>query len=817
MKAWAPESPFLETTYSAETDEAAPAATPVVPSPWLPGESPFVRDRFETAGLRGAESDAVSELLETLRDEAFDRSVYQLAAKANEHLGGRYDGEAGEATSQSEEAERKLQGYFAPVVAEGQAMFERMAEGLERQDVAGMSEVDLESLLDRYAPSAENLDPEMQFFLGNLWKKAAGFARGAVDFARKGISAVAKAGLAPLLRQIGRLVQPLVQRIIRFALNRLPAGVRPIAQKLAQRLLGSVVTAKEEEAPVPASSTRPVEVVQHEFDLQLADLLLGDSTEEREESVHRFAERPEEGESDPAAALHAAKAQFVREFARLQERQDPTPLVQDFLPAALLALQPVVKTAIGIIGRPRVVAFLGDLIARFIQQWVGAGPAKTLSASLADVGLGLLGFETPSRDPRADAAEFVGEALEQTVVGIAQIPEHALDNEVMLEAYAREAFEQAASALFPDGVIRPELRETARETGAWISMPRDRKRKYYKKYSRAIDVEITPRVASQVKVFGGTTLADFFNDVLLLPAGRTVKAKAHLYEVVVGSRLSDIAVREKGVPGLGNSGWEAWSQIHPLTPEAATALFKEPGLGKEVDQRYLAGPYLVGIGQRFYYLQIPGMVKPVPKPPPGKEDRPSRKVPVDQPRCSNRVGVIADLGGARIVVKLRFSEQAAQEIAQALRRKDVAGAWRIMKTLDGALRETVRNRKVGFTLKGFELEAYLGDGAGEYQVAAAGGGIMAALGEKLLEKILDKLVDLLWEGLANYVKNTAQEFVRAADDRADGITVFVAFVNIPGLAQIRNVRQGGILAGILPSLDLNIPRPSISVQAGCAA
>ena len=166
-------------------------------------------------------------------------------------------------------------------------------------------------------------------------------------------------------------------------------------------------------------------------------------------------------------------------------------------------------------------------------------------------------------------------------------------------------------------------------------------------------------------------------------------------------------------------------------------------------------------------------------------------------------------------MRLQFAEKTAQAIAAALKRKDVAGAFRIMKTLEATLRESVRTRRVGFTLKGFEVAEYLGGPETEEE------GILAAVGGKILDKLLEKLVDALWDALASYVKNTAQEFVRAAEDPADCVVVYAAFVNHPGLAQIRNLRQGvkGVLSGslgaLLPSLNLTIPRPSIAVYAGC--
>ena len=261
------------------------------------------------------------------------------------------------------------------------------------------------------------------------------------------------------------------------------------------------------------------------------------------------------------------------------------------------------------IGRGQEIAVGGELGLEALEDPLAVGARFDQEARL-HVGLGVLGFETARPDERPTSAELVAETLEATVTQLAQLPEATLENDVMLEAATREAFEQAASAYFPDAVIRPEVRETANAPGIWTPMPRNRKRKYYRKYSRLFDVEIPPQLAQTVKIFGGSTLADFFEQVLLFPSGKTIKGKMHLYELTLGSRLVDIAARETSTPGLGTWSWTSWSQILPLTPEAATALLKEPGLGKAVDPVYLAGPYLTTVAQRFYFLQMPGAPMP---------------------------------------------------------------------------------------------------------------------------------------------------------------------------------------------------------------
>ena len=69
-----------------------------------------------------------------------------------------------------------------------------------------------------------------------------------------------------------RLRKVLLKRVLGMAIDRLPAGVREPARRLAERVLGEVAGeatgAEEEQAAVPEVAS-----VQQEFDLQLASLL----------------------------------------------------------------------------------------------------------------------------------------------------------------------------------------------------------------------------------------------------------------------------------------------------------------------------------------------------------------------------------------------------------------------------------------------------------------------------------------------------------------------------------------------------------------
>jgi hypothetical protein len=108
-----------------------------------------------------------------------------------------------------------------------------------------------------------------------------------------------------------------------------------------------------------------------------------------------------------------------------------------------------------------------------------------------------------------------------------------------------EAFENAAASYFPNSMIKPELRESAEPHGMWQRMPLESGQKRYAKYNDTFPVEISPRLASTIKTFGGATLHDHLRDHHGLQDGHPYKGKVTLYQVLPGTRGSTIARAEK--------------------------------------------------------------------------------------------------------------------------------------------------------------------------------------------------------------------------------------------------------------------------------
>ncbi len=131
----------------------------------------------------------------------------------------------------------------------------------------------------------------------------------------------------------------------------------------------------------------------------------------------------------------------------------------------------------------------------------------------------------------------------------------------------------------------------------WVRLPHAR---WYRRYTRVLSARITPTIARQIRVFGGTTLEAFLRDHYGITGEVTVPAQ--LYEALPGATLGRIAAHERRTTGLGRA--HAHWKLQPLTPEAAGLLFGEPGLGRAVDPRYLARPERIAVGERFYHLEL---------------------------------------------------------------------------------------------------------------------------------------------------------------------------------------------------------------------
>ena len=635
-----------------------------------------------------------------------------------------------------------------------------------------MSESEIEAFVDAYRPST-TLSPAFENLFGKIGRAFKKVAKKAVGLAKQGIRFVGKFALGPLLRRLKALVRPLLKRVLRFALGRLPAALQPPARQLAARL-GSL-SELEEEASGPAGEAMPgVTEIQQEFNEQLANVLFASGEAEQDFEVARVVTESRTPANDALAELDAAREQFIQQLTSLKQDEDPTPQVEQFVPAIL----PALRLGIRLIGRGRVVGLLASLIGKLIRRFVGPQYTPPLSRAIANSGLRLMNLEVNSEDEARIASSAVGATVEETVRRVSALPDHVLDNQELLESSVLEAFKQAASANLPPVLSeeiyrrRPDLLEARILRGTWLLMPLRGRRKRYKKYSRVAKVRLAPQKLATVRTNGGALVSEVLEEQFGIPPGEEVEAEVHLYEAIPGTNLPELARFEQDASGLSPAG--AHAQLHPLTTEAAGLLLGEPGLGREVEPEDLANPYLTRVGRRYYHIRIPGR-RPLMASGPGGRPR---------VRPLTSVRLILDFRTDQVRIFVYLSELRAQGIAVRLRQRTHTGM--VVAYLSRVLEQGLMAALVG--------------GYGRLRIihpAVKPGGWHAALRRlpALVPRILAaRLREWSVRGLGDFFKGQGQQFIAAAEDPADGVTLVLTVDTPPAFAPLRQALAGQPMA-----------------------
>jgi len=724
------------------------------------------------------EEEDLAVFLNELYDDEFDDVLYQLAAESTSLLDAYVAHEVGGEPFDDVAAERFLNEHFAPLAAESRSLIERVELELNQRNVHALTDQEIDELIDRQLPST-SLSPTFDEFLKGVRKKLKRAAKKAVSVAKKGAVAVATGGLSLALGKLKGLVKPLLKRVIQTAIGRLPADLQPIARTLAAKapFLREASVDLEHEHHGAACE---IASVQHEFDLGMARLLLAPSEVALQHEL-ALLETDHHDAAPPAQAdLHRARERFVAGLRELEEGDDPSPLVEEFVPAIL----PALKIGIRLAGRKRVVHHLAKLLGRLIQRFVGPKHTPALSRALVDVGLRAIQLETDA-DRGSAAADAVAATIEDSVRRVADLPDHVLDDAELFEGMALEAFEHSASNNLPPMLTeatylqRPDLSE-ARQIGAtWARLPR-LGRKRFKKLTRKFRTRLSPHKLADVQTFGDVPMEEFLEEELGVTIGEEVDAVVHLYEAIAGTSLADIARLDDDAPGLGTVA--AVEQLHPLTREAAAVLLGEPRLGRDVDPARLADAHTVLPGQRFYYLEVPGR-RPLQAP----SDTPGR----GRTRRPTQTTVVLDFPANEIRVRLFLSEVRAQSVAVGLRQRAHVGV------ITTSLRRYVE-RGLRASLSGAFTRLRIVHGSvtpGRWASA------MKGLPSVVPDLLRTRLQEWVLSSLAKHLQKSPEAFVAAADEAVDGVTAVVTISAPPAFAQLRQALKGGgvSLAGMNPS------------------
>lgn len=778
---WASESPFLSDggAGGAHTATAPRQESFALDSPFLSGFSANGR-----AGVRTPQGEAFRDMLEALHDESLGEA---LAAVADETaVLSETPLFEGEAPARHRHRQQQIaQAYLDQLGTRAQSALQHLRDGTAGKDLAGMSEAGLSEYLEGFTPDVTGGSPAAEQFLGSIWKRAKNAIGAAARLARKGITAVA--GMLPhtwLLNKLIGLVPMLLKRVLRLAIDRLPVTLQPIAKQLAARFLKTEVSESEDEADSEEGASADARMLATEFDTLVAGYAVEGEEFDRAVNMEAMMEdRTSASARDALRDLDAARSVFVARLARSDEGEDPMPAVEQFVPVILAAL----KLGVRIIGRPKIVRFLSGHLARLIRPYIGPDNARTLSGALVDAGLKLVQLEAESEADAASrvAGETIASTLEDTVARLAQtLPASEWESETMLEAYSRDALESAVAANFPDNTVRTELHEAGELKGVW-RRPRGQR---YKMYTRVPSIVLTPQIARAIPSFRGVPLRSILRDRYGIVG--PIRVHVHLYEAVPGTMPGAItrAESQPGGPestaptpssapadalataGPGtNAGVPAAesaneSEFHPLTEATAGLLLREPGLGRNVPDRFLETPHSLAVGQRFYRLSIEGG---------------GTRSPAQRGR-TRHVRAHFDLRRGVVSVRIFYSEAAAQEIAQAFRRKAPPGVLLNLFRRVFASHDRVQAEGELDALRvSSESEAESADEVSR-RVRRRMTGSLRRVWQHSVVKVIASELERRYEQLA-------AQFDAAANARADGVTVRITLRGVPWLAAVRRL------------------------------
>ena len=724
--------------------------------------SPFIEAfAYDDSSSGAATRDAVRRVLHAeLYDEELDEAIYELVGEtASSAING--------ADPQFAASTARLK--LTPLADEIEDYVQRVAAHFGDRDASVIAEGEIDEAFSRVGAQLQPT-PGFEHLFGGIVNAVKKAAKGAANLAKKGLQAAARFGLGPILQKLSLLVRPLLERVLKAAIHRLPVAVQPAARRLATKLPALFGHELESESD-DESPAIDISAIQSEFNERAVATILGESmlgeTEPLDEA-ETSSWRETHGEEASIGDLDTARERFVAELETLSDGEDPGPAIEQFIPALL----PVLKLGLKLAGRQRVVNTLSGLVAKLIGRFTGPQASKPLSTALVDAGLKLIGLEVTEADQRKVATSALAATVEETVRRVAALPDAVLDNEALLEGSIVRSFEEAAAANLPPVLPaaiyrrRPELIETDSRHGSWVSCP-VRGPKRYKKFTRVVRTRITPHAAMTVTTFGEAPLAQYLQEQLEIAPGEELEAHVHLYESLPGTVLGEVA----HIEGANEA---SAADFHPLTQEAAALLLHEPGLGRAMSAASRSAPNRLGVGHRFYRIVVPG-----------------RRVATirgmkGQRRRRTRLYTVLDFSGDRIRLYLFLGERRAQEMAATLRKQGHIGS------IATALR--------GFIDRGLNA-ASTGSATGRVRVIHEGVSLQQARGAALgkvpstaLKAFMAQLGVSTLTALTNFFASNTARFVAATEDSKDGVTLVITIANPPNMGAIRSA-----IAGTAPS------------------
>jgi hypothetical protein len=677
--------------------------------------SPFSESYTTDDGV-AMEEELTEMLLAELGDEEFTEALEALATEAS----GRYMSgaagwhhEAGVPVIDPTDVEQ----WTESVGMQADQLLDELEQRFRDRSVESVTDEELDAAMARSFPQLEAFtDPldAQEMFFGSLKNKLKKIANSAKNVVKKGIKLASK--IMPLGIIFGRLrpiIKPLLKKVLAKAIGKLPRSLREPARRLAQKF--GLQQASEFETEF--------EYFAAEFDMQVAEAITNSDAYALEalEAEALQEQMADTQEPNIAEQLDIARERLVQQLLETDPGDSPIAAMEQFIP---LAIMPIVKTGIKLVGRKRIVSVVAGLLAKLIQPVVGRQLANPLSLQIADKGLALLSLEAEAESGRLGAEAIVA-ATEETIADVFSMPDELLESELLLEAAVQDAFHRAVARHIPGAFLRHDVVDSEHESerGVWVMMPRVTSPLYrYQKYSRAIPVRVPRAMARGVVFSDGETLEERLADegVTTWP----VEVEIEAYQLLPGSDVGHLTPFE--MDGQSGSHHDAAMEFDtlddagelPLPPDMERSARRRPRPGHN---RRLIRVRAGGRGLR-------------------------RKSPVS---------VRLDLGGARPAIRLHVwvGERRAHTMVDHLQKQQHREIVAAFKAITGDPMRLVVTRRLSAMLRRHKLP---GD-------------------EAAITALTNQLFDGLLGSLANQLPGLAGTLATAAKNPARGLTVTATF------------------------------------------
>lgn len=798
------ESPFLD-RFEPNTMESVNESTSSI---WHQSETPFLSNvEYESIDGTNPRIQMITQLLGELEDEEFEEAISNLTNEASAIYEDKLSHEYGDSKVVRSIAEEETKNYLSPLIHNAELLLEAIEQRVIESDISTMNESQIHEFFEQFETNNTNLSPEFEEFLGGLVQKAKKLASGALNLAQK-VSPVGDI-LKTALEKLKKLVRPLLDRVLKVAMGKLPIELQPAAQKLANKLLGTQNVEFEFEGEFEfednedTATSNGISFIQKEFDIQLVNSLLSEE-EEFEYILSEYEVVSNELESNELETLQQARNEFIEKINELKDGEDSKPAMEEFIPAIL----PALKIGMKMIGRPKVINFLSGILSKLVSRFIGPEMAQPLSKAIVDSGLKLINLEINQESQMRAGASAIASTVEETINNLSQIPETVFEDFELLEAFTLEAFDKSVSSNFPADVLKAEYRE-ASTNGSWVLMPFNSNRKYYKKYTMVFDRRINPSMTSKLITFGDIQLNKVLRDQYNIDFNQEFDAKVHIYEAIPGTWLSRISKFEDRVPGLGSPNEQSWSQLHPLTTQSAAVILGEPGLGKDVNKKFLMNRNLIAVGQRFYYLEVVGK-RPIvqPNPRPNILQNPRKIMPLN-PRVRRSSDFFIRINCPRNYIKIAIylSEVDSQSISQKIRQnvplpfilRSFIPIFSVKDSLINKIRiihESVSFEELSCCCdkpnQGNSISSGFGKGLGNTLIKSSNDirPRKRRLPPYLIQMIRKRVITWVLKRINDFLNEKKAEFIKATESPEDGVTIIITLINPPLIPLICNTLNG---------------------------